>query len=959
MTENELRVAYLQVDTFAFDTETDTNDYHWVYSAVKPQRGLSIAADFFAISFYAEGLEPLVLFAEQSIDYRDVDYLDENFQEKSHAQEFFTYRFKNADLQFINMMFDYHREVTIVGHNLVFDIRQVFVKLGIEVSPNHVYYDTLVINNLLSGADEVENDVDGDDEEYALEAPEVTDKSAKLEALAGRFLPTRIHNWWKAMKKYRTCLTDIVYDYHMSNKYIDEGDTHPNHTYETVATRQRGKKDDVIKYKVSEQDVRAYAALDSEMALRLYKHQLATPRYSIDTNLFSNGNLQELIDIDLDYIRVCCDMAVRGSKVDRDYLKMLRADYAKQVDDMLKKMMLTNDIFHKAQAKVAYFSNVWMKTLGNYKGDAIEAIREYASLKVETKSWGNTDNPNNTVTDYVINIPKHYLDYLDSLFSTDDLLANGVKPVKDGWDGESYYAFTSKHYTDTLINWWNTGSKEPLHMLILMSALGIIKPNDEKRYGLLTKKNAPSYSEKAARYYLAFIPEMEDFAYLMNLYSKLMRINEFLRHSEYNGRVHSILARIAITGRNTSSSPNLQNLQMAKKKKSLDNYPDVALDIGFMIPDPDFTYVELDYSNAENWIAAMYAKDNVLASACANDDFHSVMASTVYYPELWDKSSKDERKVLRNKGKNVTFGTAYGMGPMLLSVSLGITYEEAKLLIDNKEKGFVAVRSAKQRSSDFALRTGYTQLWTGRRIKIRYDFRGKLKAYTAWNTLAQGGVGEITTRAMIEIYTFLRDNNFKSYIANQVHDAIIIAMHKDEYETIAQTLIEMMSRIMPERWNQRTTPNIRWLVDIDHRSNAKKWGWQYNKEYQLPTDHYLNRWGKHNYAEKSNESKVWINEFGYGETALKAELALQGVENVVREPVAQVTYSLEDLYNVCKRFTDLMETPFVFDGNAFVGKDAYLLKKALRMNGIDKNSHLQYEEIFASIATITEGVKDA
>ncbi len=947
-----LRELYLQVPVFAFDTETDTDNYHWAETASDPKRGLSISADFFAISFYADGLDPLVLFADKSTEYRDVDYMNKDtFMVISRAQEFSVYRFNDEDTAFIKEMFNYDRKVTIVGHNLVFDVRQVFVKLGIRVSPNHVYYDTLVMNNLLSGADKSMLVDDYEDEFADYEVDE--SKGAGLENLAGHFLSAEIHSWWKAMKAFRVRLTPIVYDYDMTNNYLEPDQVHPllfaNGLYEMTTVRKRGSKEDHPKYKVSYHDVYMYAALDSEMAYKLYMSQLRVPNYTMESSVFANRDLSELIAIDLDYIRLCCDMSVRGSRVDQDYLRGLRSEYAAKIEHTLNKMSLTPDIFHTNSVMSAYFTDAWKAVLRSRQAEFEAKVEAYAK-----------------------NMSKSFSTYIDCVLENPDLENAGRKEankmtylIKKSMycflEGKTEIEANESNYHDrvaTLRSWManldNIGN--PVRYLILLAVVGIIKTNDERRFKLLTDKGNVSYSGTSAMYYQTFIPEMEDFAYLTELYSKLRRINEFLRHAEYNGRVHSILARTAVTGRNTSSSPNLQNLQMQRKKRSLPNYADVALDIGFMIPDENFKYIELDFSNAENWIAAMYAKDHVLARACSSDDFHAVMASTVYYPEQWKDADKATRKKLRNDGKGVTFGTAYGMGAASLALSLGISYEESKQLIDNKEKGFVAVRSAKERASNFATKNGYTALWTGRRIKIRYDAKGKLKAYTAWNTLAQGGVGEITTRAMLAIYDFLRDNGYKSYIANQVHDAIIIAMHKDEYELIAQTLIEIMSTIVPKEWNERTSPAVRWLVDIDHIANSKKWGWQFGKEYELPTDHYLNRWGKHSYG-STPEAKVWINEFGYGESAINAELSLNKVPEAKVE-VDEHTYSLEDLYAVCKKFIHLMEEPFEFDGNTFVGKDAYLLKKTLRLNGIDAKPHLQYTEIFDSIARITKGVTE-
>jgi hypothetical protein len=63
---------------------------------------------------------------------------------------------------------------------------------------------------------------------------------------------------------------------------------------------------------------------------------------------------------------------------------------------------------------------------------------------------------------------------------------------------------------------------------------------------------------------------------------------------------------------------------------------------------------------------------------------------------------------------------------------------------------------------------------------------------------------------------------------------------------------------------------------LDNIGNAKKWGFEYGREYPLPIKEYVNTWGVHELTEDENKSAKappWINAFGYGENALKKELA--------------------------------------------------------------------------------------
>jgi len=58
---------------------------------------------------------------------------------------------------------------------------------------------------------------------------------------------------------------------------------------------------------------------------------------------------------------------------------------------------------------------------------------------------------------------------------------------------------------------------------------------------------------------------------------------------------------------------------------------------GMAIGDEGFTLVEIDYSNAENVIAALISGDDNLAAACAAEDFHSTMA-VQYFGQVWEQA---------------------------------------------------------------------------------------------------------------------------------------------------------------------------------------------------------------------------------------------------------------------------------------------------------------------------------
>lgn len=390
---------------------------------------------------------------------------------------------------------------------------------------------------------------------------------------------------------------------------------------------------------------------------------------------------------------------------------------------------------------------------------------------------------------------------------------------------------------------------------------------------LRTKTGALSFSAEAIEYWTNNenkIEELKPLGKLKEHEAVLKRIDEWLRHAEFDGRIHSMLSRNTITGRNSSSQPNIQNI----------NFKEFA---GYLTSDnEDYILCEFDYSNAENRIAAMYAKDNAFALACIQTDFHSAMAEK-YFGDAWYNALSDPnpklKKDLRNGSKKITFGTAYGMGAYKLAWSLQVPMQEAETMLRNKDLAFPAVANAKAKSSVFAEKFGYTILWSGRRVQIlKKD--GKYKGYTAWNSLAQGGVSELVVRAIVDIRRVLRERGFKSQILGQVHDSIILHLHVDEYEEVVPIVIEIMATAMPDVWNNRTAPATRWLTDLDHSTNSKKWGYRPGVEYPFNLNEYVNRWGFHQRKENENEAPVWINQWGYDEQAVAKEMGFISTEPI-------------------------------------------------------------------------------
>lgn len=308
-----------------------------------------------------------------------------------------------------------------------------------------------------------------------------------------------------------------------------------------------------------------------------------------------------------------------------------------------------------------------------------------------------------------------------------------------------------------------------------------------------------SYMEEGSAYY----DQLKDLAAYAEVDWLISAIEGLIDHAELDGRLHSMVTIATDTGRRASSYPHMQNWKM----------PAMA---GLAIGDEGFTLVEIDYSNAENVMAAMIASDSNLAAACRAEDFHSVMAAE-YFKEAWQQGDKAERKRLRNLSKKVTYGTAYGMGAKRLGESIGVSTEEARRIMRAKDEAFPRVtywRNAAQKQVD---ETHRLKLWTGRPVAVP-------TAFVAWNYICQGGVSEMLKRAIVMVSERYRNLGMRSRVALDMHDALILEVAHDEWEKALKIASECMSTVTPENLIQRTNPPIRWVAEPNLKENLHKWG---------------------------------------------------------------------------------------------------------------------------------------
>lgn len=308
-----------------------------------------------------------------------------------------------------------------------------------------------------------------------------------------------------------------------------------------------------------------------------------------------------------------------------------------------------------------------------------------------------------------------------------------------------------------------------------------------------------SYMETNADY----APLLQDLTNYMEIDWLISTLEGLRGHAVVDGRIHSLVTIATDTGRRASSNPHMQNWKM----------PAMA---GVAIGSEGFTLVEIDYSNAENVMAALISTDNNLAAACATDDFHSAMGAR-YFGATWEQADAQERKRLRDLSKKLTYGTAYGMGARRLSESIGVSLEEGRAFLRAKDAAFSAVARTRRKAEAQVEQAERLTLWTGRTVALKTPF-------VAWNYLCQGGVSEMLKRAIVQVSEAYRAQGMQSRVALDMHDALILEVAHQEWDDALTLASTIMTQIVPAELNNRTTPPIRWRAKPKLEENRRKWG---------------------------------------------------------------------------------------------------------------------------------------
>ena len=263
--------------------------------------------------------------------------------------------------------------------------------------------------------------------------------------------------------------------------------------------------------------------------------------------------------------------------------------------------------------------------------------------------------------------------------------------------------------------------------------------------------------------------------------------------SKRDGRIHTTYNQaLTVTGRLSSSNPNLQNIPIRSEEGN-------KIRAAFCAQDSESLILSADYSQIELRLLAHVSEDeNLINAFTSGEDVHTMTASKVFGVGL-NEVTKD----MRRKAKAVNFGIVYGQSKYGLAKSIGISNNEAQEFIDKYFEHYPKVKQYMEDKKAFANLNGYVETMLGRKrylaselLSPNFQIR-EFAQRAAINQPLQGSAADLIKMAMIEVDKQLEEKNLKTKMIMQVHDELVFEVPKDELETVKELVLNAMELNQP------------------------------------------------------------------------------------------------------------------------------------------------------------------
>jgi DNA polymerase-1 len=269
-------------------------------------------------------------------------------------------------------------------------------------------------------------------------------------------------------------------------------------------------------------------------------------------------------------------------------------------------------------------------------------------------------------------------------------------------------------------------------------------------------------------------------------------VEGFLNNMDENGRCHA----------------SINTLQARTGRMSITGIPAQTLPSGdwtirrCFIADPGESIVSVDYQAQELRVLAALSGDVTMIRAFKEGlDLHLMTAQAAWGNHITKES------VERKYAKVVNFGRVYGGGAKTVSEQTGLTFMQAKRVVEAFDRRYPGVRTYSDILMRLADSQGYVVTPTGRVLPVD-EGRG----YSALNYVIQSSSRDVTCRGLIRLH----HAGFTPYMRLPIHDEIVGSLPEEVADLGAKRMAKLMSEDMGEVF-----------IDTDADVYGMSWGHGY------------------------------------------------------------------------------------------------------------------------------------
>lgn len=261
-----------------------------------------------------------------------------------------------------------------------------------------------------------------------------------------------------------------------------------------------------------------------------------------------------------------------------------------------------------------------------------------------------------------------------------------------------------------------------------------------------------------------------------------------------DNRIHSTYNQaVTVTGRLSSSNPNLQNIPTRSEEGN-------KIRQAFVPEDKNNSLIlSADYSQIELRVLAHVSQDkNLIDAFNSGIDVHTLTASKVF-----EVAPSEVTKEMRYKSKAVNFGIVYGQSKYGLAKALKITPQESEMFIDKYFLTYPGIRAYMQDEMLKVEEKGYVETIFGRKRYLLNEINSsnsmvrEFAKRAAINHPIQGTASDLMKLAMIDFAAKLKEYNLKTKMIMQVHDELVLEVDKSELEQVKKLVVEAMELGQP------------------------------------------------------------------------------------------------------------------------------------------------------------------